>query len=288
MARVFDQLYAAARFLQAGVLTQQDWDRILADVDARIATLEGNEARIAAALDALVKLGLDRINEVLVPAFQKVQDLTELGFLTATSTSSVTLTLSAQRIFVIPAGVKRELFTPSEFVAITRVANTTDYAIGRTLAYSAQYGELSVEIVAAFGNAGPFTDWEISATAGSTVAMVAMLAEAKAARDQAVPAAATATGAAGTAVGAAGTATAAAGIATAKAEAAAQSAAAAALFDPATYAPKLSPALTGNPTAPTPAPSDNSLSLATTAFVTAAVPTRGRIVGLAVGNTFGF
>lgn len=39
----------------------------------------------------------------------------------------------------------------------------------------------------------------------------------------------------------------------------------------ATYAPLASPALTGNPTAPTPSPGDNDTSIATTAFVTAAV-----------------
>jgi hypothetical protein len=40
-----------------------------------------------------------------------------------------------------------------------------------------------------------------------------------------------------------------------------------------------SPAFTGNPTAPTPAPGDNDTSIATTAFVTAAMATTGASVG---------
>ena len=42
-----------------------------------------------------------------------------------------------------------------------------------------------------------------------------------------------------------------------------------------TYAPLASPALTGNPTAPTASPGDNDTSIATTAFVTAAVAAGG-------------
>lgn len=52
---------------------------------------------------------------------------------------------------------------------------------------------------------------------------------------------------------------------------AAQSAEDAATFDPATYAPKASPALTGTPTAPTATGGTNTTQIATTAFVAAAV-----------------
>lgn len=50
-----------------------------------------------------------------------------------------------------------------------------------------------------------------------------------------------------------------------------QSAEDAATFDPSTYAPKDSPALTGTPTAPTASPGTNTTQLATTAFVAAAL-----------------
>jgi hypothetical protein len=49
-------------------------------------------------------------------------------------------------------------------------------------------------------------------------------------------------------------------------------------------APLASPALTGNPTAPTPTAGDNDTSIATTAFVAAAVTAGG---GLALGTTAG-
>lgn len=45
---------------------------------------------------------------------------------------------------------------------------------------------------------------------------------------------------------------------------------------PAGYAPLNSPAFTGNPTAPTPAPGDNDTSIATTAFVGAAIAALNR------------
>lgn len=44
-----------------------------------------------------------------------------------------------------------------------------------------------------------------------------------------------------------------------------------------TYAPLASPALTGNPTAPTPTAGDNDTSIATTAFVTTAVASVGGV-----------
>ena len=46
---------------------------------------------------------------------------------------------------------------------------------------------------------------------------------------------------------------------------------------PSTYAPLASPALTGNPTAPTPSPGDNDTSIATTAFVATAVAAGGSL-----------
>jgi hypothetical protein len=57
-------------------------------------------------------------------------------------------------------------------------------------------------------------------------------------------------------------------------------------------APLASPALTGTPTAPTPATADNTTKVATTAMVQAAIlaamPSNGKIIGLSYGDGIGF
>lgn len=208
-------------------------------IETRFLPLEGQRADLDEAIEAVKAVGLDRINEVLTPAIQSVLTIQERGFLIANSTTSNTLGVGNVLTFNIDDEDERAVFTPSRFVFLSRLSNTDDWGIARLYSYDNTTGVLVVTVTAYEGNVGPFTDWQVSAVAGSTVAQMALLdlaealyASTIAARDTtvsatatAVASAATSTTQAGIATTGANTATTQAGIATTKAAEAAASAA---------------------------------------------------------------
>lgn len=255
-------------------------NRLLGTLEARFKPLEAQRGDLDTAIAQVRQVGLDRINEVLTPAISDVLEIQERGFLIANSATPATLVDGDLLTFVVTDEAQRALFTPSPFTALTREATPDDYGVARTIAYDSETGEYLCEVLSVSGAPGPHEDWVIGALAGPTIAMIEILAQVLAARDTASGARDTAVTKAGEATAAAATAMAKAVIATDKAAEAAASAVAAATFNPASYytkaacdallaalAPTASPALTGNPTAPTQAAGNNSTRLATTAFV---------------------
>lgn len=175
------------------------WDHF----DGRLHALEEEKASWQEATANVNRLALDRINEILGPAIASVQEMQERGFLIAHSVSEATLGETNVLTFAIEDEAERRLFSPSPFLALTRAATPADYAVARRVSWDAEAGELVCEVIAAFGDPGPHTDWVIAALAGSTLAEVKMLADtvaakntALAARDEAVDAAETASAAA--------------------------------------------------------------------------------------------
>ena len=115
--------------------------------------------------------------------------ITQLEWLTASSSTPVILALGANVRFIV-SDVDLGLFAPGPFAVVTRAANATDYAVVRTIAFDRSTGAFDVQIEATGGAPGPFTDWELAAVAGSTVAQMALLAQGTTARNSAVAAAA--------------------------------------------------------------------------------------------------
>ena len=279
-------------------------NRLLTALETRFSGLEAKSASYDAALDALLTIGLQRINEVLLPAVEKIQDLSTLGFLIAESDTLQTLSQDEDYLFVISEGTQRDLFAPSPFVALTRSSTTDDYAIARTISYDPEFGEYQCTVVVVVGDPGPHSDWVIAALAGPTIAQKAMLDEALAAGDEidadraAVALDRTAVAddraaiasdkadVAGDKDAAAASASAAAASASA-AEGYADAIGSLADFDPGDYATLDSPALTGTPTAPTAALGTNSAQIATMAAIVAALASLGSAAGLDSGTAAG-
>lgn len=163
-------------------------NRLLTILEARIGGIEGKAADFDEAAASLVSLGLDRINEALIPAIDRLRELTELGFLIAASSSEVEIEVGVPTLWVIPEGGQREFFTPSPFVALTRDATPDDYAIVQTISYDAEHGEFVGTPLSFAGNPGPHSDWTIGALAGSTIAQLTLVGAAEDARDEAVDA----------------------------------------------------------------------------------------------------
>ncbi|MDB5610660.1 MAG: hypothetical protein JWP25_7560 [Bradyrhizobium sp.] len=157
-------------------------------IDQRLRVLEPFSPQWEVAVNELRLFGLARINETIAPAYERVQRLAQFGFLVADSATSLTLSGGHDFTFVIGAGPKRDLFTPTPFLAITREANATDYAVGRFKSYDARTGNLVVTILTVTGNAGPFSDWWIGPLAGNTLAAMQLLTETQSARNGAVSA----------------------------------------------------------------------------------------------------
>ncbi len=186
------------------------WDHF----DARLHALEEVRVSWQEATANVNQLALDRINEILGPAIASVAEMQARGFLIAHSASENILAETNVLTFDIADEDERRLFTPSPFLALTRAATADDYAVASWVSWDAQTGILVCEVVAAFGDPGPHDDWVIAALAGSTMAQVEMLTQARAARDAAVVARGGAEDARDLASGSAGTAGTAAGNAT--------------------------------------------------------------------------
>jgi hypothetical protein len=188
-------------------------NRILRALEARLKPLEEQKGSLDTAIEQVRQVGLARINEVLTPAIEGILDVQARGFLIARSSTPATLGNGNVLELTVDDEAERALFTPSPFTALTRAATVDDYAIARTVAYDQATGDYLCEVISFAGDPGPHEDWVIGALAGPTIAMLAMLAEGQAARDESVAAAETAVGAKNTTVEAADTAVAKAALA---------------------------------------------------------------------------
>ena len=223
--------------------------RLIKAIEARFKPLEDQSGSLDAAIEAVRKVGLDRINEVLVPAIQSILEIQSKGFLVARSDTLVTLGVGDVLTLVVGEDQGRGLFTPGPFTALTREATPDDYAICRTVDYNQETGVYICQVQAYDGDPGPHNDWVIGALAASTIAGMTLRDQSAAARDAAFGYATAADTARGLAVTAKGAAEAAAGVAGGHASAANTSrgealgfrnqaeafAAAAATFDPSNF-----------------------------------------------------
>jgi len=179
MSSRFDRAY---RVSGTTVVNADIWNRIMRDIDTRIVAVEEKKADFEEAEKTLLDLGLRRINETLLPAAQRIQAVSELGFLIASSDEELTVVPDQQASLRISEGAQRDLFTPSPFVALTRRSTVEDYAIARVVTYDRETGILVFDVESVTGNPGPHNDWDVVALAGAVMAQMAALDETKALR----------------------------------------------------------------------------------------------------------
>lgn len=241
------------------VIDDAFWNRFLLELAARFRGLEGIKISWEEVSRQGIDLALARINETIGPASERIRLLSELGFLIASSTTPATLGNGQVLDLVVTEGNARDLFTPSPFVMLGRTLSAEDFGVAKLRTYDRATGALQVEVVTFAGDPGPHSDWTIGAIAGSTLAQLLMLDQGRQVladselardaandnRDQAVTARQAAEAARDTATGARDSALAYRDTAKTYRDQAQTAAAAAALFDPALYAPKASPQLSG-------------------------------------------
>lgn len=141
-----------------------------------LGALDAGLASVSSSTDRLVELGLTRLNEVLGPALATASAAAENGFLVATSSTPLTVSVGLQATFVIDDTPARALFAPTPHVVLTRDVDGTlnDWAVLRVDAYDRTTGGLAGEIVAVNGDIGAaeHRDWVISASAGIAASVI--------------------------------------------------------------------------------------------------------------------
>jgi len=169
----------------------------LGQIDAGLAT-------VTEATDRLVTLGLNRVNEVLGPALAQAQAAAVSGFLVATSTTPLSLSVGLETTLAVDNTPARPLFAPTPYVILSRQADEAldDWAMLRVHAYDRSNGGLAFTVVAVHGalDGAEHADWVVSASAGLAQSILEVAAEVGATLTLAEEAAATAEAAAATAV----------------------------------------------------------------------------------------
>ena len=149
-------------------------NRAMAYLLGRIAALDAFRPNWQAEVDNLVGVGLSRINDALLPAFQNIQSVADFGFLTAQVDGSISFE-DGIGLVTLASGPQRDNFQPTPFVVFTRSENVTDWAIARVDSYERASGALSFTIEANGGEVGPFSDVTVgAAAAGAIVAQQAI------------------------------------------------------------------------------------------------------------------
>jgi hypothetical protein len=169
------------RFEDLRVRDNQDLDRDFFNrryrlIAESLADLDAQLARINAATDNLVNVGLARVNQVLGPALATASAAAENGFLVATSSTSLTVSVGLLTTFEIDDTPARALFAPTPYVVLSRDVDDSlaDWAVLRVFEYNRENGGLAGEIVAINGNIGAaaHNDWVISASAGLAASLI--------------------------------------------------------------------------------------------------------------------
>lgn len=216
-------------------------DRRFLDLHLRLLGPEGKVIAWESALLVVEDKVLAQTEAVIGALRTKLISLTELGWLTAGSSSSITLVENGTRSILI-APADRDLFVPGPFAVLTRAATPDDFAVIKTQGYDRASGQFDFVILSRSGAAGPHADWIVASIAGSTLAQLQLLEEARAIRDVVAEALSDVQALAVimqsetiAAAGSAGAAATSASAALGSKNAAAASATAAAIFDPANF-----------------------------------------------------
>lgn len=110
-------------------------------------------------VNLLREIGLERLNTALLPAFQQIIELTDLGaLLSATSTSEVEIG-GGTKTFVLPEA-KRLSFAPTPFLIAYAESDYDLSMVGTVSSYDRDTGTLVI-LVEDFKGEGTFSEWTI-------------------------------------------------------------------------------------------------------------------------------
>lgn len=144
-------------------------------IDLRLNRQETIEKDWRVSLETIATLSLERVNEVLSPAYERVVELSNVGlFFTAHSATEIEITEGLKRLTIDAS--ERSRFAPAAYVAAF-VADDFGKAIaGQVVDWDASTGELSIEVKRVSGS-GFGEGWVIHAASATDSLEAAELAE---------------------------------------------------------------------------------------------------------------
>ena len=148
------------------------------DVDVRLASIEETKRTWDEQVQVLVELGLARVNEVLLPAVERITRLANLGALFSARSQTEFVPMPGRAMFMVEAS-KREAFAPAWYLSITSESDTAVAMAATLVSYDEVTGELIVDVVRAQGEVA--ADWYIAP--GSATEALDILHASEQARD---------------------------------------------------------------------------------------------------------
>lgn len=135
---------------------------LFGDVNLRLKELEKAGSALKKARDEIVDLGLARINEVVGPALQAVEDISDLSDLfRAASVSSVEIGTGVREFNIEPGD--RLKFAAPLYVAIAVNGQLDKWMAGQVQSWNNETGQLMVDVTNIRGE-GIFADWVVTPT----------------------------------------------------------------------------------------------------------------------------
>jgi hypothetical protein len=179
---------AQYRFRRDDSLTAESLNSRVLDINARLLGVEIERLSEDEAFGLVLDRVLSRSEAVIANLRDQLLAITQLQWLTASSSTALTPIEGDDAFLIIPED-QRDLFTPGPFAVLSREATPEDYAIVRTSSVDRETGRWDFSVETIVGDPGPHADWLITAIAGSTLAQLALLQQGRDARDAAVAAA---------------------------------------------------------------------------------------------------
>lgn len=179
-------LYADVAFASTTKLSQEELNRRMKILTDAIEILRAFQPDWQAQLNALVAVGLERIDDALLPIYNRIMEVAHLGTIFSTISASIEEFGLGVKRFVVPVA-QRPNFAPSRFLLIMADGGSFDTVmIGRLSSYDRETGELVVLIEDSSGE-GTHNSWLIGPYA-SNDGLEELRAEVQAARVAAIAA----------------------------------------------------------------------------------------------------
>ncbi|MCO5083088.1 MAG: hypothetical protein M9955_15705 [Rhizobiaceae bacterium] len=156
---------------------QEVLGRLLGDLHQRMGAAETKVGALSAnqstVVDGLVAAITQNFSELFTSADQLVTAIRNAEFLSAATETPISFTVGLEATLLLEAGANFP-FKPTSVVALTLPENTEDYAFARVLGWVPSTRELSIEIFATAGAAGPHTGVTVEIAAIDTLAIQTM------------------------------------------------------------------------------------------------------------------
>jgi len=138
-------------------------DKRFDDIALRLRGLEAGRDAIKHLEADLIKLALERINQVLGPAYEEIEGKAHLGALLAsTAEKEIALPFTGQNDFLV-AEVDRNTFSPAGFLSFVSTSSPSAIMLGTFVSYDPDTGVLVATITnSTDGPAGPHTTWAVA------------------------------------------------------------------------------------------------------------------------------